>query len=121
MEPFFGYSYNRSSSFSAESTLSAYCTPEGKHAFSKQDTTGITDLVRKLRLEIDADKQRAMIHQVQCELALQMPYIHWVGYSLGFSLTNAWLENFRVFNGAGRRLNTRWWYNKAKDPKVKTS
>ncbi|HLF76809.1 MAG TPA: ABC transporter substrate-binding protein [Dehalococcoidia bacterium] len=108
-----GFCYLPVSGFNAENYLQTKYTPEGKAAISGQPISGLTDLVRKIKTETDANKQQELIKQAQRDAANQMPDIVLPGFSYGFQLSQPWLENYGVFSGSwlSARLYLDYWYN----------
>jgi ABC-type transport system substrate-binding protein len=111
-----GFCYLPVSGFNAENYLQTKYTPEGKAAISGQPIPGITDLVRKIKTEIDPGKQQELIKQAQRDAAMAMPDIVLPGFSYGFQLSHPWLENYGVFSGdwLSARLYLDYWYNPEK-------
>ena len=115
-QAFNGFCYNTSSGFNAENYLTSVYTPEGKFRMAADPIPGITDLTRKIKTEIDNDRQLSMIRDLQRQLAMEMPNIHMPGYTSPFTLNWPWLENYGVFANTlpSARLYTSYWYNKDK-------
>jgi ABC-type transport system substrate-binding protein len=114
-----GFCYLPVSGFNAENYLQTKYTPEGKAAISGQPIPTMTDLVRRIKTEIDANKQQELIKQAQREAANLMPDIVLPGFSYGFQLNQPWLENYGVFTGdwLSARLYLDYWYNPEKRAK----
>lgn len=111
-----GFCYLPVSGFNAENYLQTKYTPEGKAAIAGQPIPGLTDLVRKIKTEIDAKKQQDMIKQAQRDAAMLMPDIVLPGFSYSFALSQPWLENYGVFSGGwlSARLYLDYWHNATK-------
>jgi ABC-type transport system substrate-binding protein len=108
-----GFCYLPVSGFNAENYLQTKYTPEGKAAISGQSIPVLTDLTRKIKTEINIQKQQELIKQAQREAAMAMPDIVLPGFSYGFQLNQPWLENYGVFTGdwLSARLYLDYWYN----------
>jgi len=113
---FNGFCYNTSSGFNAENYLTSVYTPEGKFRMAADPIPGITDLTRKIKTEINSERQMSMIADLQRQLAMEMPNIHMPGYTSPFTLNWPWLENYGVFSNTlpSARLYSWYWYNKEK-------
>jgi ABC-type transport system substrate-binding protein len=111
-----GFCYLPVSGFNAENYLQTKYTPEGKAAISGTPIAGMTELVRRIKTEIDANKQQELIKQAQRDAASLMPDIVLPGFSYGFQLNQPWFENYGVFTGdwLSARLYLDYWYNAAK-------
>jgi peptide/nickel transport system substrate-binding protein len=108
-----GFCYLPVSGFNAENYLQTKYTPEGKAAITGQPIPGLTELVRKIKTEIDPATQQDLIKQAQRDAAVAMPDIVLPGFSYGFQLNQPWLENYGVFSGdwLSARLYLDYWYN----------
>ena len=82
-----GFCYLPVSGFNAENYLRTQYTPEGKAAISGQSIPVLTDLTRKIKTEINAQKQQDD-KQAQRQAAMAMPDIVLPGFSFGFQRTN---------------------------------
>jgi peptide/nickel transport system substrate-binding protein len=111
-----GFCYYPVAGFSAENYLQTKYTPEGKTAITDKPIPGLTDLVNKIKTEIDAEKQKQLIKEAQKEAAKLMPDILLPGFSYGFQLNQPWLENYGVYsaNWISARLYLDYWYNATK-------
>ena len=114
-----GVCYNVGTGLNAEQHISRWYTPEGRYAYSKEETPVLTDLARKIRVEINRPRQIEMIKEFQRQAAVIQPLIMNIGSSTSFGLHWPWLENFDVWTGfPSAHLKAYYWYNKARDPKA---
>jgi len=97
-------------------------TPEGTFRYAAEPVyPALTDLARKIKVELDPQRQVEMIKQLQREAAVIMPFINGYdpGVAFGFTLHQPWLKNFGVFSAT--RLHVNYWYDKSADPRAKQS
>jgi peptide/nickel transport system substrate-binding protein len=118
-----GESYNgillgTANAVNAESFLFRKYTPSGPDSISSKPIPVITDMVTKMRTELDTKKRVDLIKQIQRELAPLMLDIPMDNKQLGYSLHWPWLKNNEVFYAAGfssdassARIYTEHWYD----------
>jgi peptide/nickel transport system substrate-binding protein len=115
-----GFCFDRAVAYNDEQILMSKYAPEGKFSVSNKEIPGITDRVRKVRTELDPERQLAQLQQLQRDLAPLMFDIPQAGITRGFALHWPWLKNFNVFTYGGTgdlfsssRLYTEYWYDAA--------
>jgi hypothetical protein len=77
-------------------------------------------LMVKQREELDDKKRLGILHDLQKELAVQMPTIPWPGAANGFSLAWPYMANFGVLNPrsvitAPAEVWPSYWYDASKN------
>ena len=118
-----GWCINTSGALNEAEHLASKYTPEGKFRLNYRQIPGITDLVRKARVELDANRQSDLIKQIQRELAVQWLDMPQPGYADRYDLTWPWLKNYGVFTDGGyepnwssSRVRTEYWYDASAKP-----
>jgi hypothetical protein len=77
--------------------------------------------ILKAQKELDENKRRAIVHDLQRYLAKTMYAIRWPGGASSFSLAWPGLGNYQVWRPENRnRGNLRWWIDESKAPYTKT-
>lgn len=91
----------------------------GFDAAGKGDGSGdpaIEALITKARQEVDIDKRKGFVGDIQRQLAKSMYLISEPGVSDGFDLAWPALANHRAFQGDRRSQATSWWLDETKAP-----
>ena len=98
----------------------------GFDAAGKGDFSGdpaLEDMLNKARIEMDSDKRRGLVHDMQRYLAKAMYAIpHEPGDATIFYLTWPALQNFQVFQGDRRGATAAvhsWWIDETQAPNKK--
>jgi hypothetical protein len=113
-----GLCYNPGTGINAEQHIVRWYTPEGRYAYSKDETPVLTDLARKIRSELDPNRQAELIKDFQRQAAVIQPVIMSIGTSTGFDLSWPWLQNYGAWTGfPSVHLKAYYWYDKAKQQK----
>ncbi len=114
---FDGVLAHRASALSADLIFTQKYTPGGRNSVNSfGPTPGVTDLVLKQKTELDPEKRRGIIEDIQRALALEMPDMPVPGDVPGFTLHWPWLANYGVFiqgNGSAK-VFTRMWNDESK-------
>jgi ABC-type transport system substrate-binding protein len=80
--------------------------------------------LRKARLEVDTEKRRTIVHEVQRYLGEQMYSLRWPGGATAYELVWPVVRNFRVFQASSQLptliSNTTWWIDDTQAPLKKT-
>jgi peptide/nickel transport system substrate-binding protein len=102
----------------------------GFHGFDvagKGDGSGdpyIESQLNKAKVDFDAEKRRAVVHDLQRYLAEAQYCIRWPGGSTSFDLVWPAVRNYRVFlpgtNSANLVAGTTWWLDQGLPPLAKT-
>jgi len=101
--------------------LSSVYTVNGRASFVKNPLPRVQDLILQQRRVSDEQKRTAIIHDLQRELALQMPDVPFPGIAQGFDLAWPMLGNYGHFQsyvplqGGAQEFDTLVWYDKSKD------
>jgi ABC-type transport system substrate-binding protein len=102
--------------FNADNQLTGKYTPQGRSSISKEPLPVITDLVIKMRREVDPIKRAELVKDVQRQAALLWYEMPLPGAAPGFNLRWPWLRNegiFQTWNGSAR-LPAYYWYDASK-------
>jgi ABC-type transport system substrate-binding protein len=59
--------------------------------------TRIQSLIEAQRVELDEEKRKSILDDLQKEMALQMPAVPWPGIASGFSLAWPQMSNFGTY------------------------
>jgi peptide/nickel transport system substrate-binding protein len=96
----------------------------GYDAAGKGDHAGDTyvdDQITKAQREVDADKRRALVHDLQRYLAKAQYGIRWPGGATSFDLAWPALANYNVWRPNNRNQgNLHWWVDDTKAPLKKS-
>jgi hypothetical protein len=113
-----GICYNPGTGFNAEQHIVRWYTPEGRYRFTTEETPILTPLARRIRAELDGNRQVELIKEFQREAAKIQPLIMSIGAATGFSLKWPWLENKGLWTDTrdSTHVKSYYWYNKALDP-----
>jgi peptide/nickel transport system substrate-binding protein len=113
-----GILYNSGTGFNAEQHIVRWYTPDGRYRASSEEIPVLTPLARRIRSELDGDRQASLIKEFQREAAKIMPVIMSIGATTRFDLKWPWLENLGVWiNGRhSTHVKSYYWYNRSKDP-----
>jgi len=82
----------------------------------------IDDLIKKSRFELDDEKRTKLIKvDIQREMAIQMPYLNYMGQAEGLNTGWPWFENYGFVQGqtggsAGQEAYLEYWYDPKKKP-----
>jgi ABC-type transport system substrate-binding protein len=118
-----GICYNPGTGFNAEQHIVRWYTPEGRYRFTTEETPILTPLARKIRAELDGNRQTELIKEFQRDAAKAMPLIMSIGSTTGFALKWPWLENKGAWTDTrtSTHVKSYYWYNKALDPNANKS
>jgi peptide/nickel transport system substrate-binding protein len=95
----------------------------GFDAAGKGDASGdpyVDDLIVRARSEVDTEKRRSMVFDLQRHLAKAMYCVLPAGTGTGFDIAWPVLGNFYVFQGDRRGDNYTWWIDDSQPP-IKTA
>jgi peptide/nickel transport system substrate-binding protein len=109
---------NPGTGFNAEQHIVRWYTPDGRYRVSSQEIPVLTPLARRIRSELDGERQASLIKEFQQQAAKIMPVIMSIGETTGFDLKWPWMENLGVWvNGRhSTHVKSYYWYNRSKDP-----
>jgi peptide/nickel transport system substrate-binding protein len=102
--------------------LSSVYTVNGRSSFVKNPLPRVQDLIVQQRRVSDEQKRTAIIHELQRELAIQMPDLPFPGIAQGFDLAWPMLGNYGHYQsyvplqGGAQEFDTLVWYDKSKQP-----
>jgi ABC-type transport system substrate-binding protein len=111
---FSGVLHHQGSAVSAESIYTQKYTVGGRNAVSPAPIAGVTELIPKLRAEVDPLKHTAIIQDIEKKLALEWPDILRAGTVPGYTLHWPWFKNYGVFKeGLGNTAKSfvQYWYD----------
>jgi ABC-type transport system substrate-binding protein len=120
-ENFRGIFQNTAFGFNDDAFLASKYTTQGKDRISNKPIPGITDAVRKARVELDPKRRLEALKQIQRDLAVLMPDVPAEREVTGFSLRWPWFRNYGVFavpgfgaENSSARAVTEYWYDASK-------
>jgi hypothetical protein len=75
-------------------------------------------VARKIRSELDPNRQGELIKDFQRQAAVIQPVIMSIGTSTGFDLSWPWLQNYGAWTGfPSVHLKAYYWYDKSRQQK----
>jgi ABC-type transport system substrate-binding protein len=91
----------------------------GFDANGKSDNSGdpqVDTMIEKARMELDTEKRRAMVFDLQRYLIGKMYAVHVIGGATGFGVAWPALSNYGVFKSVRKREPWRWWIDETQPP-----
>jgi ABC-type transport system substrate-binding protein len=114
-----GYAYDATSRMVYEYYSKGGVNFYGFDAAGKGDGSGdpqADSLIEKARGELDTDKRRALVQDLQRYLAGKMYVVSWPGGANGFELAWPVIGNYRVYYDTNQAQATYWWVDETKPP-----